>query len=203
MSSYTVEQTTVNQLPQTLQNKQNVGDYSTNDNVDNKLKTNVINYTTNRILEIPQDIKAELNNGVITIKAGTKVYIPNGFERKANFNFSKAILNPKVAVVKAVSPAIQPKKALVSSIIAFPLNISIAVVTILITPPKLPKVSTNLVNLSTTFLVVSELTKLLHISNTASFNCCILPLVLSKYLLNSESTLPVELFKLATTWSNF
>ena len=80
MSSYTVEQTTVNQLPQTLQNKQNVGDYSTNDNVDNKLKTNVINYTTNRILEIPQDIKAELNNGVITIKAGTKVYIPNGFE---------------------------------------------------------------------------------------------------------------------------
>ena len=80
MSSYTVEQTTVNQLQQTLQNKQNVGDYSTNDNVDNKLKTNVINYTTNRILEIPQDIKAELNNGVITIKAGTKVYIPNGFE---------------------------------------------------------------------------------------------------------------------------
>ena len=80
MSSYTVEQTTVNQLSQTLQNKQNVGDYATNDNVDNKLKTNVINYTTNRILEIPQDIKAELNNGVITIKAGTKVYIPNGFE---------------------------------------------------------------------------------------------------------------------------
>lgn len=80
MSSYTVEQTTVNQLPQTLQNKQNVGDYSTNDNVDNKLKTNVINYTTNRILEIPQTVKAELNNGVITIKAGTKVYIPNGFE---------------------------------------------------------------------------------------------------------------------------
>ena len=45
MSSYTVEQTTVNQLQQTLQNKQNVGDYSTNDNVDNKLKTNVINKT--------------------------------------------------------------------------------------------------------------------------------------------------------------
>ena len=66
MSSYTVEQTTVNQLSQTLQNKQNVGDYATNDNVDNKLKTNVINYTTNRILEIPQDIKLELNNGTLT-----------------------------------------------------------------------------------------------------------------------------------------
>ena len=77
MSSYTVEQTTVNQLSQTLQNKQNVGDYATNDNVDNKLKTNVINYTTNRILEIPQDIKLELNNGTLTLMAGSKVYVPN------------------------------------------------------------------------------------------------------------------------------
>ena len=66
MSSYTVKQTTVNKLQQTLRNKQNVGDYATNDNVDNKLKTNVINYTTNRILEIPQDIKLELNNGTLT-----------------------------------------------------------------------------------------------------------------------------------------
>lgn len=37
-------------------------------------------YTTNRILEIPQDIKLELNNGILTLKAGSKVYIPNGFE---------------------------------------------------------------------------------------------------------------------------
>ena len=80
MSSYTVKQTTVNQLSQTLQNKQNVGDYATNDNVDNKLKTNVINYTTNRILEIPQDIKLELNNGTLTLKAGSKLYYPDGFE---------------------------------------------------------------------------------------------------------------------------
>ena len=39
-----------------------------------------MNYTTNRILEIPQDIKLELNNGTLTLKAGSKVYIPNGFE---------------------------------------------------------------------------------------------------------------------------
>lgn len=38
------------------------------------------NYTTNRILEIPQDIKLELNNGTLTLKAGSKVYVPNGFE---------------------------------------------------------------------------------------------------------------------------
>lgn len=80
MSSYTVKQTTVNQLPQTLQNKQNVGDYSTNDNVDNKLKTNVINYTTNRILEIPQDIKLEIVDGVLILRAGSKVCVPAGFE---------------------------------------------------------------------------------------------------------------------------
>ena len=38
-------------------------------------------YTTNRILEIPQDIKLELNNGTLTLKAGSKVYVPNGFEQ--------------------------------------------------------------------------------------------------------------------------
>ena len=36
------------------------------------------NYTTNRILEIPQNIKLELNNGTLTLKAGSKVYVPNG-----------------------------------------------------------------------------------------------------------------------------
>lgn len=33
---------------------------------------------TNCITEIPQDIKLELNNGVLTLKAGSKVYVPNG-----------------------------------------------------------------------------------------------------------------------------
>lgn len=37
-------------------------------------------YTTNRILEIPQDIKLELSNGTLTLKAGSKIYVPNGFE---------------------------------------------------------------------------------------------------------------------------
>lgn len=41
-----------------------------------------VNYTniTNCITEIPQDIKLELNNGTLTLKAGSKVYVPNGFE---------------------------------------------------------------------------------------------------------------------------
>ena len=35
---------------------------------------------TNCLTHIPQDIKVELNNGVLTLKAGSKVYVPNGFE---------------------------------------------------------------------------------------------------------------------------
>lgn len=35
---------------------------------------------TNCITEIPQDIKLELADGTLTLKAGSKVYVPNGFE---------------------------------------------------------------------------------------------------------------------------
>lgn len=35
---------------------------------------------TNCITKIPQDIKLEIADGVLTLKAGSKVYIPNGFE---------------------------------------------------------------------------------------------------------------------------
>lgn len=40
---------------------------------------------TNCLLEVPQNIKLELNNGVLTLKAGSKVIVPNGagvFEEK-------------------------------------------------------------------------------------------------------------------------
>lgn len=50
----------------------------------NRLNTdsNALNRTqiTNCITEIPQDIKLEIVDGVITLKAGSKLYIPNGFE---------------------------------------------------------------------------------------------------------------------------
>jgi hypothetical protein len=44
---------------------------------------NIANWSTNVancITEIAQDIKLELNNGTLTLKAGSKVYVPNGFE---------------------------------------------------------------------------------------------------------------------------
>lgn len=51
------------------------------ENVENdveSLKTSLNNKITNCITEIPQDIKLELNNGTLTLKAGSKVYKPNG-----------------------------------------------------------------------------------------------------------------------------
>ncbi len=46
-----------------------------------KLTPDIANWSnniTNCITEIPQDIKLELNNGTLTLKAGSKVYVPNG-----------------------------------------------------------------------------------------------------------------------------
>lgn len=66
-------------------NKQNKGDYVTNTALSEGLaqKQNIataVNYDniTNCITEIPQDIKLELNNGTLTLKAGSIVYVPNG-----------------------------------------------------------------------------------------------------------------------------
>ena len=41
-----------------------------------------VNYSniTNCLLEVPQRIKLELNEGVLTLKAGSEVIVPNGFE---------------------------------------------------------------------------------------------------------------------------
>lgn len=43
-------------------------------------ESTAVNYNniSNCITEIPQDIKLELNNDILTLKAGSKVYIPNG-----------------------------------------------------------------------------------------------------------------------------
>lgn len=46
----------------------------------NKANKDLVNtgMITNCLLEVPQDIKLELSNGVLTLKAGSKVYRPNG-----------------------------------------------------------------------------------------------------------------------------
>ena len=47
-----------------------------------------MNYTTNRILEIPQDIKLEINNGNLTLKAGSKLRRLTGEEYVVKNDFS-------------------------------------------------------------------------------------------------------------------
>lgn len=56
------------------------------------------NNVTNCITYIPQDIKLELNNGTLTLKAGSKVYVPNGFENDGT--------TPKFDVVTVSSDAV-------------------------------------------------------------------------------------------------
>lgn len=80
MTSYLIKKNVVENLSEDLEAKQPKGDYATVDSLQESLQQNLINYTTNRILQIPQTVKLELNGGVCTIKAGTTLYVPNGFE---------------------------------------------------------------------------------------------------------------------------
>ena len=56
-------------------------------------------YTTNRILEIPQDIKLELNNGTLTLKAGSILT-----ELDGNFTFP-CVRASAIASVSSVTPS--------------------------------------------------------------------------------------------------
>lgn len=84
--------TFITETKEALNEKVNVSDYSADktliENDINTLETTKITQTdldntintqrTNCITKIPQDIKLELNDGVLTLKAGSKVYVPNG-----------------------------------------------------------------------------------------------------------------------------
>ena len=58
---------------------QNIGNWSSN--------------VSNCITEIPQDIQLELNNGTLTLKAGSKVYVPNGFDNDNNPVFDEVSID--------------------------------------------------------------------------------------------------------------
>lgn len=53
------------------------------------IKTSTI---TNCITEIPQDIKIELNDGTLTLKAGSKVYVPNGKNANGSNKFDEVVI---------------------------------------------------------------------------------------------------------------
>lgn len=48
---------------------------------------------TNCITEIPQDIKLELVDGVLTLKAGSKVYVPNGKNADGSNRFDEVVIS--------------------------------------------------------------------------------------------------------------
>ena len=61
-----------------------------------------VNYTniTNCITEIPQDIKIELNSGTLKLKAGSKVYVPNGANVYNAVTISSDMILPKNSSAK-------------------------------------------------------------------------------------------------------
>ena len=69
---------------------------------DNIIAPNQIDYTniTNCITEIPQDIKIELNSGTLKLKAGSKVYVPNGANVYNAVTISSDMILPKNSSAK-------------------------------------------------------------------------------------------------------
>ena len=69
----------------------------TNMSSDSKNISNWSDNISNCVCEIPQDIKLELNNGVITLKAGSVVYIPNGKFSNSTRKFDRVVISEDVS----------------------------------------------------------------------------------------------------------
>ncbi len=87
MSSFVIKKTVVENLGTDLESKQPKGDYSTKDEVANSIQENLLDYTTNRALSIPQVVNysteyVEENKKRYRLKIlrDTTYYVPNGFE---------------------------------------------------------------------------------------------------------------------------
>lgn len=57
-------------------------------------------HITNCITEIPQDIKLELNDGVLTLKAGSRVYIPNGKNADGSLKFDEVVTESDILLTQ-------------------------------------------------------------------------------------------------------
>lgn len=59
---------------------------------------------TNCLLEVPQNIKLELNNGTLTLKAGSKVIVPNGFEADGiTKRFDEVVIKSDVSLLYEIT----------------------------------------------------------------------------------------------------
>lgn len=70
-----------------------------------------INYNniSNCITEIPQDIKLELKDGVLTLKAGSKVYVPNGFETSIEKLYAWKVNDNETCYTESETPVVGDK----------------------------------------------------------------------------------------------
>lgn len=100
ISDFTIRQ------PVRLATTEMLENYSTTEEVNSALAlkqdtATAVNYDniSNCITEIPQDINLTLSSGTLTLKAGSKVYIPNGFESDGT--------TPKFDVVTIASDTIK------------------------------------------------------------------------------------------------
>ena len=57
---------------------------------------------TNCIAEIPQDIKVELNDGNLTLKAGSKVWVPDGLNKDGSKKFTVIEVGEDVLLLKSL-----------------------------------------------------------------------------------------------------
>lgn len=69
----------------------------TKNRIDSKLNDNV---RTNCLTKIPQDIKLELTEGVLILKSGSKIYVPNGLQEDGiNKKFNEIIVGEDIQLV--------------------------------------------------------------------------------------------------------
>lgn len=70
-----------------------------------------VNYNniSNCITEIPQDIKLELKDGVLTLKAGSKIYIPNGFETSIEPLYAWKVNDNEIYYTESETPVVGDK----------------------------------------------------------------------------------------------
>lgn len=94
------------------------------ENGENKLNSILNNKITNCLLEVPQNIKLELNNGVLTLKAGSKVYDGNGLFAEITNDISNPTPAVNSQVVVMVANGVLCTAFMGESVTELPVNAS-------------------------------------------------------------------------------
>ena len=69
---------------------------------------------SNCITDLPHDIKLELNNGTLTLKAGSKVYVPNGFEEDGTTPYFDEVITTNDLTLSETQNALREKFVFIS-----------------------------------------------------------------------------------------